>query len=355
MLQKSILFLIVNLCLFFILPSFSFAQDNKLPTLAAPEIKVSIPGLQPLQNIQCEEGSCSIPWIGQYIAGLQNYAIGIVGIIAVIVMMIGGIVWLTSGGNHHRIEEAKKLIGGSLVGILLVLSSYLILYIVNPKLTIFNSLQIASIPRVDLEEILPATYQEITGSEPMESFGPEMMRLIEKVAKENNLDPCFLYTFVVKESEGRVNVIGHDENVKSNKVRSHVAYIKSGETYKGISFSDFKKNDDTPVCSNKEDLCLDWRFSHGIGLVQITIFPGDNIKKNGTYAKRIKNTIYTPRELFLPETSLKAAVDYLEESGCGQNLKLCFQKYNGNGPLADQYAAEAVGIYNTCKQNGLPS
>lgn len=355
MLRKHILFSVIIISFFLTPSSLILAQDEKLPVLNAPNIKVTIPGMEPLQNIQCEEGSCNIPWLGQYIAGLQNYAIGIVGVIAVIVLMIGGIIWLTAAGNNHQIEQAKKLIGGSIVGIVIVLSSYLILYIVNPRLTVFNPLQIASVPRVDLEEILPITYQEITGSEPIEAFGPEMMTLIKKVAGERNLDPCFLYTFVLKESDGRVNVIGHDENVRSNKVRSHVAYTSSGKTYKGVSFSGFAKNDDNPVCSDKEDLCLDWRFSHGIGLVQITIFPGDNIKKNGTYAKSIKGKIYSPKELFLPETSLNAAADYLEESGCGQNLPLCFQKYNGSGSLAEQYAADAVGIYNKCKQNGLPS
>lgn len=332
------------------------AQDNKLPPLKAPDLKVSVPGMTPLQDVECEDMTfCYIPWLGQYIGGLQSYAIGIIGIIAVIVLMLGGIIWLTAGGNQSRIGEAKKMIGGSIAGLFIAFGGYLILYLVNPDLTIMKSLRIDLIQKVDLEEIAPITYQEITGSAPMQSFGPEMMQLIKKVAQERNLDSCFLYTFVVKESSGRVNVIGHDENVNKKGVRSNAMYKSSGKTYKGISFSDFKKNDDTPICTDKEDLCLDWRFSHGIGLVQITIFPGDNIKKNGAFAKKIKDRIYSPKELFLPETSLHAAVDYLEESGCGNNLRLCFQKYNGTGTLAEQYANEAVGIYNNCKSNGGPS
>lgn len=159
--QKTILFIIVIFSFFLSFPpSFTSAQDRKLPILTAPDIKVSVPGMDPLQNIQCEEGTCNIPWLGQYIAGLQNYAIGIVGIIAVIALMIGGIVWLTAGGNNQRISEAKKIIGGSMVGIVLVLSAYSILYLINPRLTVFKSLPVTYLRQVNLLEL------ELVGHEP---------------------------------------------------------------------------------------------------------------------------------------------------------------------------------------------
>lgn len=153
MLRKNILFLVTIISFFLTPASLILAQDEKLPVLNAPNIQVTIPSMEPLQNIQCEEGSCSIPWLAQYIAGLQNYAIGIVGVIAVIVLMIGGIIWLTAAGNNHQIDQAKKLIGGSVIGVFLVLSAYSILYIINPNLTVLNSINLRYINRVDLPEI----------------------------------------------------------------------------------------------------------------------------------------------------------------------------------------------------------
>lgn len=149
-------FIIINLIFFIIFtPKIIFAQDQKLPTLKSPDLKVSIPGIDKLQDITCaESGSCNIPWLGQYIGGIQRYAIGVVGIIAVIVLMIGGIIWLTAAGNSSQIAQAKKFIGGSLFGLLLVLGSYVILYMVNPNLTVMKSLGIKSLERVDLAEIL---------------------------------------------------------------------------------------------------------------------------------------------------------------------------------------------------------
>jgi hypothetical protein len=127
-------------------PLISFAQDQKLPILKAPDLKVSIPGMDKLGDITCTEGNtCNIPWLGQYIAGIQSYAIGVVGIIAVIVLMIGGIIWLTAAGNSSQITQAKKMIGGSFFGLLLVFGSYLILYMVNPNLTELKPIKISYI------------------------------------------------------------------------------------------------------------------------------------------------------------------------------------------------------------------
>jgi len=86
-----------------------------------------------------------VPWIGEYIAGIYKYAIGIVGILAAVVLMFGGVVWLTAGGNQNRIGEAKSWIGASLTGLILALTSYMILYEINPDLVKMNPLKISVI------------------------------------------------------------------------------------------------------------------------------------------------------------------------------------------------------------------
>lgn len=181
--MKKITFLFFYLFLSFGFFNITFAQDNKLPLLTAPDLKVLIPGMEPLQDIQCTEGTCNIPWLAQYIAGLQNYAIGVVGIIAVIALMIGGIVWLTAGGNNQKIEEAKKLISGSIIGVFLVLSAYSLLYIINPNLTVLKGLNINSLSRVNLPELLIDIYNSDT-------LSPEQVAIL------NSLDTQKLITHV---------------------------------------------------------------------------------------------------------------------------------------------------------------
>ena len=127
------------------------AQDEKLLILQAPDLQVSVPGLPKLGDLACEEGTCRIPWLAQYIAGIQRYGIATVGILAVIGLMVGGIVWLTAGGNQERIGSAKTIIGSSVMGLVLMFSSYMILYVINPNLTELQSLNVKSIDRVDLD------------------------------------------------------------------------------------------------------------------------------------------------------------------------------------------------------------
>ncbi|HRH32743.1 MAG TPA: 3D domain-containing protein [bacterium] len=175
--KKTVFLLSLLLFLFGFFPFVIFAQDTKLPTFTPPNLKVSIPGLQGFEKVTCQEGNiCNIPWLGQYIAGLQRYAIGIVGIIAVIVLMLGGIIWLTAAGNPHQIDEAKKMIAGSLIGLFLVFGSYSILYLVNPNLTVMKNLQIGYINKIDLDELLA----EITSSETLSSTNAARLNSLDK-------------------------------------------------------------------------------------------------------------------------------------------------------------------------------
>jgi len=72
--------------------------------------------------------------IARYVRAIYKYAIGIVGILAAVVLMVGGVMWIVAGGNATAIGEAKSWIGASLAGLLLALLSYLILATINPAL-----------------------------------------------------------------------------------------------------------------------------------------------------------------------------------------------------------------------------
>ena len=127
-----------------------------MPKLKIPDIKlqVIIPGLNLTKGdaIKCTETNgkktCNFPWIGEYIAGIYKYAIGIVGILAAVVLMVGGVLWIIAGGNATTIGEAKAWIGASLTGLVIALTSYLILYQVNPALVGFKGLDITMVEKI---------------------------------------------------------------------------------------------------------------------------------------------------------------------------------------------------------------
>lgn len=73
--------------------------------------------------------------IESYVAYIYNFFIIIGGLIAFGAMIYGGVEWLVSAGSPGRISEARKRILGGFLGLIILLSSYLILYTINPNLT----------------------------------------------------------------------------------------------------------------------------------------------------------------------------------------------------------------------------
>ena len=86
--------------------------------------------------------------IGEYIRAIYKYAIGIVGILAAVVMMFGGVLWITAGGSPERVSSAKAWIGASLTGLVLTLCSYMILKTVNPALVEFKPLYVKKVSKI---------------------------------------------------------------------------------------------------------------------------------------------------------------------------------------------------------------
>lgn len=73
-----------------------------------------------------------------YIKAVYDYGLAVAGILATIVLMGGGLLWLTSTGNESRSSKAKELITGGLSGLVLLLSSWLLLNTINPQLLEFK-------------------------------------------------------------------------------------------------------------------------------------------------------------------------------------------------------------------------
>jgi hypothetical protein len=63
---------------------------------------------------------------------LVRIALGFVGIIAVIIIMYAGFLWMTSAGNEQKVDEAKKTLVNAVIGLVIILSAFLIVsFIIN--------------------------------------------------------------------------------------------------------------------------------------------------------------------------------------------------------------------------------
>jgi ABC-type arginine transport system permease subunit len=51
---------------------------------------------------------------------------GLLGIVAVLLILYGGFKWMTAGGNEEQVGEAKKIIMSGVIGLIIILSAYAI-------------------------------------------------------------------------------------------------------------------------------------------------------------------------------------------------------------------------------------
>lgn len=71
---------------------------------------------------------------GAYVYTVFTFALGIVGLAALAFLVYGGIRYILSAGNPSALADAKDRMTAALIGVVLLLSSYLILNTIDPRL-----------------------------------------------------------------------------------------------------------------------------------------------------------------------------------------------------------------------------
>ena len=73
------------------------------------------------------------------IAGIINVILGFLGTLAVLIILLGGFKWMTSQGSSDKVDEAKKLIGEGVVGLVIIFAAYAIAaFVLNQLYTATN-------------------------------------------------------------------------------------------------------------------------------------------------------------------------------------------------------------------------
>lgn len=74
------------------------------------------------------------------IATIIKTAMSLLGIVAVVIVLIGGFKWMTAGGNEDQVGEAKKWIFSGVIGLAIILSAYaLASFVINQLVTATTS------------------------------------------------------------------------------------------------------------------------------------------------------------------------------------------------------------------------
>ncbi len=82
------------------------------------------------------------------VAQLVRVALGVLGILAVVIVVYAGFTWMTAGGNEERIGVAKKWLTAGVIGMVLIFSAFSIatyveISLVNVSNTAGNNIPVA--------------------------------------------------------------------------------------------------------------------------------------------------------------------------------------------------------------------
>lgn len=285
--------------------------------------------------------------IGEYFNTIFMIAIGLCGALAVIMIVLGGIQYMGDESVFGK-TEAKSKIFAAILGLLIALGSYALLNTINPDF-LNGGVHIDQVSAEinAIEYISSKSFTQITGKKTLSASEYDIMG--RKVAKEVGIPFCAIRVILERESRGNPGAIGFDENVRNSGIPSRVAFVNSGKKYSGETFTPstdlIKKqgfvNQNKNSITNTPGLGVDWRFSKGLGLTQITLFPpeynqpGYKTNPPGLEKKDRYPTLngLTPRDLLDPEKNLKAGAQIWKQSwiACDKDIYGSWVGYGG-GP-----------------------
>ena len=113
-----------------------------------PALGVDINGIKFSNNLVEKDGDVYIPFLGEYIAGVYKYLIGITVISAALMMIYGGFLWII-GASITSITKGKKIITDAVIGLVLVFGTYTILNMLNPATVTLQTLRFPIVAHQD--------------------------------------------------------------------------------------------------------------------------------------------------------------------------------------------------------------
>ncbi len=89
--------------------------------------------------------------IGDILAGVYRFALGLIGIAALIMFVLGGVTYMTAADSQDRVKQGQTFMRNAVFGLVLALLSYLILYTINPDIVEKLNLDIKPVKEADVK------------------------------------------------------------------------------------------------------------------------------------------------------------------------------------------------------------
>lgn len=109
-----------TLCLALLLPLAAGAQGGEIESQFSAAARGAGTGQQASANVE------------EIVANIIKVSLSIIGVLMVALLVYGGYLWMTAGGEEEKITKAKQIIRNAIIGIAIVLSAYAIsVFVVN--------------------------------------------------------------------------------------------------------------------------------------------------------------------------------------------------------------------------------
>jgi hypothetical protein len=107
---------------------FVFLSFLLLPVIVGASVLNQLDAV--MGNTSAYEGGVSEESLAIAIGKIINVILGFLGIIFIVLIIYGGFMWMTAQGNEAQVEKAKKILIRSIVGVIIILISYIITWFV---------------------------------------------------------------------------------------------------------------------------------------------------------------------------------------------------------------------------------
>jgi len=170
-LRKIILIFLLVAFLVLLSASFSLAAEEE----KGKPLEIEYPEIGEWQPKTVEQAV-----LPEYIKYIFTFSIAIAGLVAFGALIYGGFRYITSAGAPAAQTEAKDQIFAGVIGLAILLSSYLILTTINPQLVLLKSPEILVVKGTKVPGVYLSTKEEFPSDEEIKN-GEKVYRLTSSV------------------------------------------------------------------------------------------------------------------------------------------------------------------------------
>jgi len=126
---QKLIILVIVFSIFLVVANQTLAGDSEQqPTPEQPPTPLKMLEQAKPAGVPTEKNPAEIA------ATIINIALGFLGIVLLGVILYGGFLWMTAGGNEEQVKKAKAWITNGVIGIIIIIAAYSIAHFVIEQL-----------------------------------------------------------------------------------------------------------------------------------------------------------------------------------------------------------------------------